>query len=464
MMQTHLREKYRSVLLLALVFTGCVAPSSDSNSVTLLTPRGGLGGISSGSGSNTTVSASAPLLTVSQSSGLASEFNISASGLLQNSGGVLYLYDDAACGHLSFSTGTASAASVILLVTLSNPGVYAFSAKFKDGLFNSTSGCSSPVSYTVLAPTIPSALALSSPTSSPNVDPTPQLQVVVASALGASIYSDSTCTQLLGSSSVGNGYFITSALPVGVSTLYAASHNAGGYHSACTSAFISYEVLPPPLPTALSMVDSSPGYLLSPRVSVSGPQAGHTVKVYSDNACTNLLGSALASGSPAIVTLSPLTSAGSYSLYATSTTGSTSSACSTASTTYQLDKLPSPSGIVLVAPLASPHYFPTPVVRVSGSTLLQASLYTDSACASQTGTTVSGIGSIDIQAGILSAGVHTFYAKNSGSGFLTSNCSITSLGYEVIQRISFSPYVQYGVAGGAAEVKIADLNNDGALA
>lgn len=109
--------------------------------------------------------------------------------------------------------------------------------------------------------------------------------------------------------------------------------------------------LAPNAPSALAMLlpAASSGTSATPTVMVSGIRSGVTVKVYTNNTCTTLVGTQIASGTSENVVLSTLPSLGTYNLYATATNSQgNTSACSTSSVSYQLISSICPNGYALV--------------------------------------------------------------------------------------------------------------------
>lgn len=104
---------------------------------------------------------------------------------------------------------------------------------------------------------------------------------------------------------------------------------------------VSFTTLGSPVaPTSLSLNDpvTSPAFDLTPTISVGGVKSGDTIKVFTDSSCSNLVGSAVATGTSVNITTSSL-SAGSYTFYANATKTSSSS-CSTVSLTYVATSCP----------------------------------------------------------------------------------------------------------------------------
>ena len=103
---------------------------------------------------------------------------------------------------------------------------------------------------------------------------------------------------------------------------------------------------PIPPPSSLSLVSptTSPGLDNTPTIRIGGVQSGDLVKLFTDSACTQQVGSGTASGTTIDITTSALTPAN-YTFYANSTLLETSE-CSSASVSYVLTSCP--SGFVVV--------------------------------------------------------------------------------------------------------------------
>lgn len=92
-----------------------------------------------------------------------------------------------------------------------------------------------------------------------------------------------------------------------------------------------------PSTIAMQSPSSSSGTDPSPTIRVSNINNGDTIKLYKDNSCTQLIGSATASDTYVDVTASPDLSTGTYSIYATSTNPSGGeSTCSTSKVDYEV--------------------------------------------------------------------------------------------------------------------------------
>ena len=88
---------------------------------------------------------------------------------------------------------------------------------------------------------------------------------------------------------------------------------------------------------ALSNPSSSPGSVDTPTIDLSPVTAGDTITLYSDAACSVVVESVTASGSPESITLSSALADGSHDFYAMATNATNSSICSTTALNYVLD-------------------------------------------------------------------------------------------------------------------------------
>ncbi|QDK41513.1 hypothetical protein DOM21_08625 [Bacteriovorax stolpii] len=176
---------------------------------------------------------------------------------------------------------------------------------------------------------------------------------------------------------------------------------------------------------------SSPGFVSTPTVQVSGVVSGETVQIYRDSSCSAIVGSRVASAATVSVTLSTL-SVGTYSLYTRSTNQFESSTCSGPLLTYQyLGVAPkTATGMTLLSPASSPSTDSTPTIQLTG--LLSgetANIYIDSACTLSYGSAVAVGTSATITTNPLAPGTHMFYS-NSTNSLGTGSCSSALLMYE----------------------------------
>ncbi|MGE4133624.1 MAG: hypothetical protein AB7F86_18450, partial [Bdellovibrionales bacterium] len=265
------------------------------------------------------------------------------------------------------------------------------------------------------------------------------------------LYVDSSCTTMVGSGTAA-GISIdisSSALSVGVHTLYANRDNASASASPCSTAFLSYEVIssPPAVPTSLTLQNptTSPNNDATPTIRVGTVAAGYVAHLYSDASCTTEVGSATATGTLVDVTVAALAD-GTYTFYAKSeNAGGTFSSCSTANVTYQYDSglsiLPAPTLITLLNPTTSPDQDTTPQLQVSGvASGDTVKLFTDSACSTQVASGTASGTTINLTTSVLSVGVYKIYANRTDTSPSTSNCSSVYANYEVTNIIQIDTF------------------------
>ncbi|MGE4132435.1 MAG: beta strand repeat-containing protein, partial [Bdellovibrionales bacterium] len=358
-------------------------------------------------------------------------------------GASVALYTDASC---SAQVGTATSAGTNVDVTSStlSEGVYTFYAKQTDAAGNASTCSTANVGYEVLTtvPTVPSALSLVTPATSPGNNATPTIQVSgVANGWTVKLFSDASCTtQVASAAATGSTINLTTPTlsPDGTFNFYANSTNVAGT-SACSTATIAYtlDTAAPADPTSLTLNSpaTSPGNDTTPSVDIGTTETGASVTLYSDASCSTLLGTSTATGATTTVTSSVLT-AGSYTFYAKQTDAAgNASGCSAANVAYTLDlTAPSaPSTLTLSNPATSPNADSTPTINVAGvENPATVRLYTDASCSTQVGSATSAGANVDVTSSVLADGTYTFYADQLDAAGNASTCSTANVGYEVL--------------------------------
>lgn len=284
-----------------------------------------------------------------------------------------------------------------------------------------------------------SAMVLSSPTKSPNFDSTPTFTLLgVVDGETVKIYRDSSCSFELGSA-IANGStaVITSEqLAVGTHNFYTKSININN-ETNCSGLMTSYKYLgiSPQIASAMDLQSPavSPGIDSTPTFVLDGVLSGETVKIYTNPACTDEVGSANAFATSVTITSSPL-APGFYTFYSKSLNSLGSSECSAALTYYQyLGVLPTAgSSVVLKSPTINPNYEPTPTFTVYGTANGDlVKIYTDAACTNVVGSALATTTSVDVQTSTLAIGSHSFYT-NSSNIIGTSSCSLDFGSYQFL--------------------------------
>jgi len=250
------------------------------------------------------------------------------SGLI--TGDTVKLYSDASCTTAVSSPIAVSAgmATVSLSSALTVSGSYTYYANATDPAGNATVCSTASVTYVFdnVAPTTPSALALSTPSSSPGNVTAPILLVSgTTSGDTISIYTDASCTALV-TSTTAAAASTTVTLPTlteGSYNFYAKAKDPAGNASGCTATPVAYvlDLTAPANPSSLVLNTpaTNPGNLASPIFQVNGVIAGDTVGLYQDAVCTSLVTSNLAAGTSILLTSGAISGAGTYQYYTAST-------------------------------------------------------------------------------------------------------------------------------------------------
>lgn len=359
-----------------------------------------------------------------------------------NYGSEHYLYAGANCDSLIGTiVNNVYGTSIIWQIQINLPGTYRFSTNAKDGLTHWYSTCSpTPITYTLLAPPAPTAVALSASTPSPGFT---SPKIVVAGVPGshlAKIYSDSQCLTEVGSATANDSISMTNlsvdsnVASSGNYNFYAKIFNEAGVASTCSTNYVTYTLTSPPQPTSLSMLApaSSSGYDPTPMIQINFASSfsNLTVKLYTDATCSTEVGTGTLFSNWTTITTSTL-SVGSYTFYSKTFAGASEGSCSTAHVGYDLLPLTAPTSISLVSPLSSPHYVTTPTVSISGVMNQDTvKIYSDNSCTTQIGQGSANSTTINIDVSqILNLGTTTFYAKRTNASGLSSVCSSGLLSY-----------------------------------
>ncbi len=244
------------------------------------------------------------------------------------------------CESLGYSTNISGAIGATLYLTFAAPGTYTISAKTYDSSLGWSACSTSNVTYILLAPPTPSALALSIPASSPNYDPTVRLQLTgTQGGHTIKLYSDNSCATEVGSgaASTGTSYIYTDSLTPGSYTFYAKSFNQADTSSSCSTANVTYTLQQLTKPTVSKLLPVDAGDIYnSVKLSITGLEASDSqIKIYSDASCTNEIASASTIDTSATVYVESL-AVGNHNFYAQRlhVDGGTSP-CSTDNIAYQ---------------------------------------------------------------------------------------------------------------------------------
>lgn len=188
----------------------------------------------------------------------------------------------------------------------------------------------------------------------------------------------------------------------------------------------------PTIASSMTLISpaSSPGFDPNPVFSLNGVVSGETVKIYTNLFCTNLVGSAVASGSSVTITSQTL-SVGTFNFYSNSTNVYTTSACSSVLASYRYAGIApvTATSITLVSPASSPSSVSTPTVMLSGMISGETgNLFVDSNCSQSYGSAVASGTTATITSSQLAPGVNQFYTNSTNSAG-TGACSAALLSY-----------------------------------
>lgn len=254
-----------------------------------------------------------------------------------NSGNTLNIYSDSECSQEIFSTLVESD-SIFVEIDSLDLGVHKFYATQED-----SAGIQSPCPETPFvyvyeneSPQYVHSLSISSPQSSAGTSDSIEINLSgVTYGHTIVLCSDSLCNNILEtnvassetlsfSTQLVNGY--------GDYTFYIQVTNNLGSSDVREVLNYSYGTVPsaPFLSSDASGADSTP------TIIVTGVSANDTVRIFSDELCSNELGLAIASGSSVDVISSPLIGFTTHLFYANTTNDFGTSSCSTMSASYEL--------------------------------------------------------------------------------------------------------------------------------
>ncbi len=223
----------------------------------------------------------------------------------------------------------------------------------------------------------------------------------------------------------------------GLYTFAARVRDLAGNIGQCSNAlFYTYDVTPPPIPTAVARSAGIPAIAQGSNVSfvVSGVAANTFVRIYSDASCAAQIGSATATGASVAIPVTFATD-GVYNVYANArdVAGNTSG-CSSAFASYERDTVaPSPpSSLSRLTPSVSPSTIRVPEIEISGINPDETiRLFTNSTCTQQIAEGVASSSVIVLPTTVLNHGVHNFYARSVDPAGNQSPCSTATANFEV---------------------------------
>lgn len=271
-------------------------------------------------------------------------------------GSTVRLYKTANCTGTIAAQGSASTfASPGLTVSVTDDSTTTFRATATDAAGN-LSGCSSSFAVYVEDSTAPAAPATanSDPASPSNVD-TPRIVGTAPPGTTVTLYTNPSCTGTPAGSGSAAAYASPGIQVVvpnnSTTTFYSTATDAAGNASPCSASGTVYveDSVPPPGAALSGTSPASPANDNSPRVKGSA-QAGSTVRLYTDAACTSAVageGSAATFASPGIAV--SVADDSTTTLYAQATDAAGNSSACSAPASYTEDSM-APDTTVDVVP------------------------------------------------------------------------------------------------------------------
>jgi hypothetical protein len=338
---------------------------------------------------------------------------------------VVKLYSDSSC-TAQVALGTANGTTIDLTTSNLSVGTYAFYATAVNAA-NVASPCSTAsASYQVISPSMPSALALVTPTASPSFSQTPTIRVSgVTNGHVVKLFTDSSCTAEVasGTALAATTDLTTSVLSPGTYTIYARAVN--GTSSPCSTANVSYTVMA--AFAGVSTTDLKTDSTL--RINWSTHATATSYEIYRTSPGITYLSTINAPGTS--YSISGLTPSATYSFMVKAKDSQGVLDWNTVNASVTMNAAPDiPSALALVTPAVSPGVSATPTIRVSGvKSGDTVKLYSDNTCATEVASSVASGSTINLTTSTLSTGSYTFYAKAINSVPTSSACSTASVSY-----------------------------------
>lgn len=350
-------------------------------------------------------------------------------------GSAIHLYSNAGC-TVALANGSANGSGAIsIIVTVGNNTVTNIYGKATDAAGNASACSLTPLVYEEdsLAPALP--VLVSTNPASPGSSNTPAIEGTGDANAGIALYSTAGCGTLIGSGTIdGSGDFsVGITVPNdSITNVYARSIDAALNQSACTAMPIVYEhqtYTGPMTPVFTGSTPTSPANENNPAIEGSA-DAGNSVTLYSNSACTTVLASGLADGSGNFSIPIAVGENTTTMIYAKASDGVTDSSCTALGYQYIEDSL-APAIPVLVAtvpPVAGNNNFPA----VTGTTEANASiqLFADAGCTMSLAIdSADGGGGFTITISVADNSSTDIYARASDLASNLSACTAAPLNY-----------------------------------
>ena len=343
----------------------------------------------------------------------------SVTGLVVENGTV-QLFSDSACTAAASGTETVLSDTASITANALTAGNHRFYVQHTDTSDNK-GDCFGPVAYTMETLT----LALTSPTSPLNSDPTPTFSVsgLVTHNGTVQLFSNSACTTAASATvtvSSATASITANTLTAGSHQFYI-RHTDSSSNSGDCAGPVAYamETLTLALTLPTSPLNSDP----TPTFSVSGLVAHNgTVQLFSDSVCTTAASATVAvSSATASVTANAL-SAGTHQFYIRHTDSSSSGGDCAGPVAYTMETLT----LALSSPTSPLNSDATPTFSVSGLVTHNGTvqLFSDSACTTAaSGTVTVSSATASITANTLTAANHQFYVRHTDSSSNNGDCA-----------------------------------------
>ncbi len=348
------------------------------------------------------------------------------------------IFTQANCGgSVQASASKATFESTGIQVTVGANQATTLSAAALDAAGNPSS-CSNNLSYTndSTPPAAPTGL-VSSPASPANNN-NPVISGTAEAGSTVKLFTNSSCSG--GPTATGSAAtFASPGIPVTVpdnstTTFYASATDAAGNTSPCsTGVAYTEDSAPPAAPTGLTSSPTSPANNNSPKI-LGGAEAGSTVKIYTDAACTagNLAatGSATTFASPGIAVSVSDDTTTTFHATATDAAGNTST-CSSSNVTYVEDSTAPSAPTGLAVSPTPPANNNNPVISGTAEAGSTVKLFTNSSCSGSPAATGSAatFASPGIAVTVADNTTTTFYTTATDAAGNTSTCSSSNVTY-----------------------------------
>jgi hypothetical protein len=379
----------------------------------------------------------APVLPVVASTSPVSPANNNAPNAVgtAEAGATVSLYSNSNCTTQIASGSADGSGAFSIAIAPADNTTTAIYAKASDAAGN-VSGCSTAsVTYVEdsVAPALP-VVAASSPVGPANNN-TPAITGTAEANAAIKLYSNSSCTALLASGAAdgsGNYSVFISVSDNTTTQVWGTATDAAGNVSGCSTTSVSYveDSVAPAMPAVSGVAPTGPANNNNPVVSGTAA-ANSTVKIYTDNACTGLVGTGTADGAGNYSVTTTVSDDSSNTFYAMAfDAASNASACSTTHVSYVEDSSAPALPIVASATPAGPANNNSPSISGTAEANATVKLYGNSTCTTLLATgSADGSGNFSFAAAVADNSTNTIYATATDAAGNVSGCSTTSVAY-----------------------------------